>query len=316
MNKKDLRTIIINKIVGSIPPHIKPVNFLSETLDIGKESAYRRLRGEMSFTIEELTLLAQKLDFSLDKLIWQNRDSNEVVIDLPVYDDPRQTFLDRLKKYRQEVDIRLQYENSETIMALNYLPAEFSFHYKDIFKFSCYTWLHRKNKSSSKLRYSDVEISPELEELREEIARDSRKIRNNTYILDSNVFLSPLKEVAYFYKLGLINDEEIMRIKKDYHDLIDYVEKMVRFGGEGSDYFYLSNINIDVNSSYNNWNGNIMSSFNFHFFNKIIITNPIRCNALHEWMESLKKYSILITESNEIAQAEYFEKQRGYIELL
>lgn len=315
--KKNIRKTIIHAIVKLIPPHIKPVDYISDTLDIGKESAYRRLRGNMSFSIEELILLSQDLGFSIDELIGLKNDSNRVTVELSNEDDPMETFLKKIKRYRKEVDARLKDENSNTIMGINYLPAIFCVHNKDLFKFSYYAWLHRRNSGMIKQRYADISIPEELESLRSSLDMDARKIKYNTFILDSNVFLSPLKKMRYLHKLNLLSNEDLTILKKAFHQLIDAIERLVRNGNSELGikyYFYLSDLNIDVNSSYNVSNGQAMSSFNFYFFNRIIIHNPEICEAHKEWLESLKRYSTLITESNEIVQAEYFERQRRYID--
>ncbi|MDH6387777.1 hypothetical protein M2474_001207 [Dysgonomonas sp. PH5-37] len=315
----DIKVSIINRILKLIPPHVKPVNYLAETLDIGKESAYRRLRGEMSFSFTEMIKLSQDLKFSLDEIVGLTKDTPKAVIDLKIDKDPKQTFLEKFRKYKEEIDLRLQDETSSTTMALNCMPAEFCVHFKDIFKFFYFAWLHRKHTGLSKLYYSDIEITPELELLRSKLNVSSLEVNNNTYIMDPNVFLGPLREVCYFRKLKLMNDDDFLLIKKNFHDMIDFVEKMVRTGGseKGAKHlFYLSNFNIDGNSSYSICDGNVRSSFNFHFYNRVIITNPEICEIHKEWLDSLKKYSTLITTSNEIVQANYFEKQREYIDRL
>lgn len=318
---KNINSVIINAIVKSIPSHLKPVNYLSDILDIGKESAYRRLRGKMSFSIEELVVLSQNLGLSIDELVGLKYNNNEILVDLKKDLDTTEAFLNKLKKYKKEVDALIKDENSNTTVVLNYLPAVFCVYYKNLFKFSYYAWLHRRNTNLSKLHYSDVEVNPELEDIRSSLDIESRKVKNATFILDSNVFLSPLKKVRYFHKLKLINDDEISLIKNDFHQMMDLMEKLVRTGGSDSVqgvkyYFYLSDINVDVNSSYSVWDDNVMSSFNFYFLNRIVAHNSEICEAHREWLESLKRYSTLITESNEIAQAEYFEKQREYIDQL
>jgi hypothetical protein len=59
-NRKDALT---TKILDSIPKNIKPIEYLIKILDISKESAYRRLRGEIPFTFEEMSKLSLDLDF-------------------------------------------------------------------------------------------------------------------------------------------------------------------------------------------------------------------------------------------------------------
>ena len=50
----NLNKIVLTKILDIMPENLKPVTLLMEVLDIGKESAYRRLRGEKPFSMEEI----------------------------------------------------------------------------------------------------------------------------------------------------------------------------------------------------------------------------------------------------------------------
>jgi DNA-directed RNA polymerase subunit F len=316
---KNIKTIVIDKILELIPSHIKPVDYLSEVLDISRESAYRRLRGKMSFYFEELITLSELLGFSLDELVALKPDNTKVLIDIKINKDPAAGFLEKMERYKIDVDNRCMDKSSSSILALNYLPAEFCVHRKSLFKLSYYLWLHWKERGILKPKYSEIEISPELEELRRYIDKKVRRLENNSFILDPNVFYTPLKLVCYFRDLGLIDNENIKSIKEDLHNMINAIEREVRISDlhpEGNNYFYLSNFNIDVNSGYYTWNGNISSSFALNFFNRIVITNPEICEAHKEWFLSLKKYSTLISGSNEVAQAEYFKKQREYVNWL
>jgi len=318
MNETEIRKLIIDHILIRIPSYIKPVDYISETLDIGKESAYRRLRGEMSFTFDEIIKLSLELNFSIDDIIGGSSEKRAFV-DIEVDKDPEQNVILRLQSYKKDAERRLEDPFSSAIMAINFLPTTFCVHFPVLFKFSYYSWLHRKYRRPSRLYLSEVQILPIMESLRKKLDVLYRKISNNTFIFDPNVFLSPIREVHYFYELGLITNDEVKMIKSDFHKLIDLIEKMVRTGesAPGSQfYFYLSNLNIDSNSSYNTWNNNVTSTFNFHFLSPIVVNNSILCELHKEWLESLKKYSTLITQSNEIIQAEYFERQREYVDRL
>lgn len=312
----DIRKKIIKKITALIPPHIKAVDYLSDILEISKESAYRRMRGEMSFAFDEIIKLSKELGFSIDELTGLDQ-GHRVAVDFTVETNPKQAFFIKLSKYKEDIDARLRDRESHSMMALNYLPSAFTVHFRHLFKFAYYTWLQRKRKAGAKLYYSDITISPELESLRKQLDIDGRNIRHNTFILDHNVFLSPIKEIHYFYKMRFVTSNELIELKEDFHNMLDFVEKMVRTGesNPGTEYFfYLSDFNIDSNSSYNVWSDKVTSSFNFNFFNRIVISNPEICEIHKEWLDSLKKYSTLITQSNEIVQAAYFEKQRRYVD--
>lgn len=56
-------------------------NFLTDTLCIGRESVYRRLRGEVAFTIDEVAQISCKLGISIDQIIG-NHLYNRVTFDM------------------------------------------------------------------------------------------------------------------------------------------------------------------------------------------------------------------------------------------
>lgn len=316
---KDIKTIVINKILELIPPYIKPVDYLSEVLDISRESAYRRLNGKMSFYFEELIILSEALEFSIDELVALKTDNNKVIIDFKINKDASEAFLNKMRKYKDDIDNRIMDKSSSSMLALNYFPAEFCVHHKSLYKLAYYLWLHWRDRGIVKSKLSEIEMPPELEELRSYINVKARTLSNNSFILDPNVFLTPLQLVHYFHNLELINNEEIKIIKRDLRQILYFAEKMVRTStsdSESSNYIYLSGFNIDVSSGYYEWNGKISSSFSFSFFNRIVLTKPEICEAHKEWFLSMKKYSTLISGSNEAAQAEYFKKQREYVDWL
>ena len=65
--KKNLNSVLIAIVLDKIPTTIKPVSYLMELLNLSRESAYRRLRGEISFSFEETAKLSTALDFSVDR---------------------------------------------------------------------------------------------------------------------------------------------------------------------------------------------------------------------------------------------------------
>lgn len=317
--KKNIREQIIRKIVESVPFGVKPSDYIAEVLDISKESAYRRLSGKMSFYVEELVILSGSLGFSVDELIARTNDESKVLISVETHEDPSIFFLERIKRFGLFLDKRLSDNSSEMIIALNYLQVEFCLNYESLFRLMYYLWIHWKVKNSNGLKYSEVKISPELLDLCKNLNCGVQELTNTTYIIDPNVFLTPLNLVLYYNKLGLINNEEKKEIKEDFHNMMDTIEKRLRAVDslmETKNYYYRSNFNIDVNSAYYIRNGEASSSFLLYFFNQVVVNSPKICKAHKEWLQSLMKYSILISGSNEIDQAEYLKKQREYIDRL
>ena len=64
----ELNTGLIEALKEKLPPKTNLANLLMDTLYIGREAIYRRLRGEVPFTLEEAALISRKLGVSLDKI--------------------------------------------------------------------------------------------------------------------------------------------------------------------------------------------------------------------------------------------------------
>ena len=64
--QNELNTSLIEAVKEKLPLKENLANLLIDTLYIGKEAIYRRLRGEVPFTLEEAALISRKLGVSLD----------------------------------------------------------------------------------------------------------------------------------------------------------------------------------------------------------------------------------------------------------
>ena len=84
---------LIEAMKEKLPLKGQLADMLMDTLYIGKEAVYRRLRGEVPFTLQESALISRKLGISLDKIIGLSFKSNAMFnINIVDYDDPFESF--------------------------------------------------------------------------------------------------------------------------------------------------------------------------------------------------------------------------------
>lgn len=75
MESTGAQQIFFGHIKGLLPQHISFVDEIAEVLNISNDSAYRRIRGEKSITLEEIKKLCTTFKISLDQLLHLNSDS-------------------------------------------------------------------------------------------------------------------------------------------------------------------------------------------------------------------------------------------------
>ena len=315
--KEELKKRIVVHILKFIPKNQKPVSYLANALNVSRESAYRRLRGDIPFTMEELIVLATNLDFSIDA-IYDIEKQNQAFYDFSRAGkkDTNDFFLLMLKKYNELLGKMKAAQKIETIMAFNTFPPPFFTSHPCLFKFLYYKWLLQNNGDQRNKPYSETLIP-------EEAAVFQRKIRENiitgedvTLILDTNIFLNLIKEIQYFYQRKLLSKEEIHLLKDDMLRFIETYEEIVQTGNYGSAkaQIYLSPLCVNSNMVYYAYDNSVEPLFWIFTINPVVIQNAGIISMQLKWFNNLRQQSALITQSNEIKQAEFFYQQREYLD--
>jgi hypothetical protein len=317
MDRK-INELLTEKILRRLPSNLKPVEYLVDTLDIGRESAYRRMRGEIPFSFSEIAELSLRLDFSVDEIIGKN-EKKRISFDLQAGFSPNleENFLLMFKEYDKIVESFCEAKDVEVLISVNRFKPLFIIEFDALFKFYYYKWMHQAAKTSINCTYSDIVIPDELLYLQKKIKSRINLIDNVTFIIDRNLFYNVAREIQYYYNRKLISEEDVLLIKQEMIAYLKYMEGLIQKGENeaGSTYnFYLSLLDIDSNTIYAKHADSLMSQCWIYAVNPIIITNPRICEMHKKWLESLKKYSVLITQSNEILQAVFLNKQREYVE--
>lgn len=112
---------IVNELIAAmkerIPRGINLANYLTDALCMGKEAVYRRLRGEVAFTFDEIAMISCKLGISIDQIIG-NHQSNRVTFDLNLLHSPNP-----LESYYEIIERYLRIFNYvKMISARRYIP--------------------------------------------------------------------------------------------------------------------------------------------------------------------------------------------------
>ena len=305
------------KILESIPENIKPIEFLTELLNIGKESAYRRMRSEIPFTFEEITKLALELDFSVDEIIGRNKDER-IFLDLQSNSTAthEENFLAAIQEYYKYCELISNAQTKEVLIVLNRLSLSSIIGFDSLFKLYYYNWKHQTYNISLNDPFCDTVIPPDINAIRQQFRILKPNLYNVHYIIDREIFQNIVRAIQYYYNRKLITDDEIIVLKEELQLVLRNMENVMQTGCNecgASMSYYLSLLDIESNINCATFDGNIASLHWMHPVNSICIINQEICKMQKRWIESIKKYSILITLSNEILQAEFINKQIEYL---
>jgi hypothetical protein len=317
MNKK-LNGILVKKIIESVPKSKKTIQYITDVLKIGRESTYRRMRGDIPFTFEEISKLASNLNFSIDEIVGRNMgnytifsDSNHEVLS---YLDER--FFTIHSRFYDMLNLVGKSKEMDILFSINRIDSIFLSGFDTLFKFYYYKWMHQYRGTFQDQSFSEIEIPSQIFSVKQKINSTINTIKSVTFFLDQNVLIKLMREVQYYYSRKLISEEDLQTIKNEMLQLLDSIETLLQTGinKTGSHYyFYLSLLDIDSSSVFGTYDGNTILQY-WIYADMANITNVEMINSHKNWITSLKRYSVLISQSNELSRAVFLDRQRKCID--
>jgi len=218
-----LNTIITERT----PKEETTISFVMSLLHLSKESAYRRLRNEIPYTVREVAVLTTKLTISLDELFDAKEEKAPLRLNLIESASPADSYADRLRTVNQVLSV-----------------------------------------------------------------------------------------IEFYRRIRFITDLELLDLQKELLELLNQFEKISRTGylSSGSSVqLYLSDLPVESNLVLIDRGEEVAVIFPNSGGYPIVSTSTKVFEAEKEWFDSLLKFSVLMTRSNEILQSNYFSRQRCFV---
>ena len=290
-----------------------------DILYIGKEAIYRRLRGEVPFTLAEAAVISRKLGISLDKMIGVSfRDNAVFDMNIVSSEKPFEAYYSILEKQVDLFRSVKEDETSEIGTSSNIIPQTLSLKYNMLSKFRLFKWMYQNENIKCK-HFEEMEIPQKMVEKQKEYSDLVSHIHSVDYIWDNMIFSHLVNDIQYFCSIHLITDEDKDMLKEELFLLIDEMEELSARGKSkaGNDVkIYISNINFEATYSYLDTSSTQLSLIRIYSINSITTQDQEMFRGLKEWIQSLKKFSTLISESGEMQRIQFFKQQREIISTL
>lgn len=309
----------VTAIKEKFPERGTLTNMLADLLMIEKEAVYRRLRGDVPFTIFETAAIANKLDISLDHIIGCSlKKSRPFHMKMVNFLHPREEDYKMLEHFLEALRHLKNDPDSEVGDALNILPQSIVLGYRNIYRFYLFKWLYQCGDATP-TKYSEIIPPDRLLMINHEIITEVRQAAHAYHVIDSMTFLYLVNDIKYFSSIYLITREEINVLKKELHIFLDDMEALAARGywEEGKNvHFFVSSINFETSYSYvetRNCHVTMLKSFTL---NDATSCDEEIFQRMKKWLQSLIRTSTLISKSGEKDRIMFFEQQRRIVDTL
>lgn len=138
MEDNSIQKELFLHIKNSLPAHLSMVDEIASLLDLSYDSVYRRIRGEKPVTLNELKILCEHFQLSLDQVLQLHTDK-VLFTDLEA-----KGAVTNFNEYLQGMISQLQYFNSFSQKEMLYLskdiPVFYFFYTKELAAFKSFFW--------------------------------------------------------------------------------------------------------------------------------------------------------------------------------
>lgn len=323
MKNEDLHYKFIEALKLKIPSKNKLVSVITDTLNIERESAYRRLNGRVLFTVQEVGILAVKLNISLDSLLYSDKafTSMPFKIHKPLQARSLNDLADLMLESHLSVISRMCENEAEMGVVFDSLPIELCIPHTNLCRFMYFKWGHYFVGTNEFAKFKNWLLPPRIVQHNSELIEKYKKYKRIFYIWDIPVIWNLAKDIKYFHSIYVLDHEDVGLIKKDLHEMLFRIEEIAKGVrkeplDEGNIYFYISNVNIGTYYSYHLSEDDFCCFFKSYFIQSIVSDDYSIFTNLKNLINSMKTVSTLISGSGEKERRLFFEEQHRIIDLI
>ncbi|MDD5570696.1 MAG: hypothetical protein PHD97_06005 [Bacteroidales bacterium] len=318
VSDKSVQQQFISRINEMLPSNISLVDEIEDLLGISKDSAYRRMRCETPFSIDETIALCNHFGISLDSFI--KEDSGSVSFNYKNIGSTQEDFVNYLKSILEDLKKIKSSANAHIYYSAEDVPLFHNFIVPEIARFKIFYWLKSvlNVPEFSKQKYSPELLSGEYDKLGKDILNLYVSIPSTEIWTDSTVN-SLLKQIIYYCETGMFKSKaEALNMCDKALELYSSIEKQAEYNSkfvseaakhnnENNFKLYQSDVEVGNNCILVKTVNNNTVYLTHSTFNNMQTTNCKFCEEMEIWFTNLIKKSVLISGVSEKHRYKYFQ---------
>ena len=312
----DIQSVFLEQIKGRVPKNISFADKLGELLNISRDSAYRRIRGETVLSLDEVKKLCDRFGVSLDALF-----SPTVTTSLFHHRALSTTYT--LEQWLNSVGSNMKFVNEfgqrEMIFAARDLPIFQFFRIPELSTFKMFFWLKTVIKDP---HYINQTYHPDV--IPKEIIQAGNKLWKlyatvpSTEIWSDEAINETLKQIEFYHECRhFSNSKQGVQLSDRLIELLNLVKGEAADGKKtGGETFRLfeNEILIADNTVFARMDKMRIVFINYNSLNLLTTHQETFCDKAEKYLNNLIMNSTLISTSSEKGRNKFFNKMRERIE--
>ncbi|MCB9262046.1 MAG: hypothetical protein H6607_06700 [Flavobacteriales bacterium] len=309
----------VDYLKKSVSVNVLLADELAEVLAVSKDSAYRRLRSETPFTIDEAMKVCSH--FKLDLSLFFNKLNQSITFKFNKLYDLKGGFEQYLSGIKNFIDYASK-TGGKIIYAAEDVPIFHHFDYPALATFKLFYWQKAVLNESSLVgqRFRKELIHPDTLKSGKDLLESYNNIESTEIWTEESVN-STLRQILYMVESGQFEsfgDAEVVlhEVRQMMSDLQQKAEKASKLNDSSKQNLTIYNSEVLIgNNCILVEHPEVPTVFISHnTFNSLSTTDADFCSETSKWMQNLIRKSTLITDVSETHRYRFFKKINAEID--
>ena len=325
MDVNQIQQQLFQAIKTKLPAESSVADEVGKLLGISSDSAYRRMRGEKTITIDELYILATHYKISVDQLM--NIQAAGFLFQGPIVNTSTYGFDQYLTSVLHTLANFTSFKSNEIYYSCKDMPIFHHFHFREIAAFKWFFWhkTYLQHPSFARKKFKFPDYPDELFNLDQKVLNvynqlSSREIWN---IESMSIFFRQIE----FYRDSQVfeSDSDVFKLYEALEKTWDHLERQAALGYKfryddpeqkplGEFKMYFNEVLLGDNSLLVVTDGVKMGFLVHTTFNYLMTRDVTFTENMYNHMQNQMKRSTLISEVSEKERSRFFRIIRERIQ--
>jgi hypothetical protein len=292
---------------------------MAELLNISRDSAYRRLREETGLTLDEVRILCDRYNVSIDSLM--ERDSGRVSFEPRAQYGPGlslKSWLEAIHGHLRTIGTK---PDGQMVWHSKELPIFHYFRFPQLAAFKLYWWMNLSNGDFSIEKYNERNIGVDLISLAERTWNVYSRL-SSTEIISRELMNTTLRQIEYAHESGFLSQSQAVKLCQDCSDLVQQLERQTRLGvkqdndaSKGGKFdVYVNDLMIGDNTILFKSGDEKLAFVTYNNFNIMSTNHDSFCKQTEHFMNAMIRSGMLISRVAERERIKFFKGIQVQIE--
>ncbi|MBN3036314.1 MAG: hypothetical protein JW861_12080 [Bacteroidales bacterium] len=315
----DLQKAIFEEVKQKLPQNVSLVHEISELLGVSYDSAYRRIRGVKSLSLDELFTICSHFGIPLDPHFGVK--GNKVLFESMFVEPEKIGIKEWLQKIHSDILRMAEVKEARIIYAARDIPFYHFFQIPEIAAFKVFFWQKTLFRFPEYIdrKFSIGGYDSGIQELGTKILLTSIKIPTRE-IWNEDTFSIFLRQIEYYWISGLFEKvEEVLilcdKLEQWLRHLESQAERGYKFlygmepsGVEDSFRLYENEVVLNDNTILARLDGRKITYLTYNVISLLVTTDQTFNDSIEKYLTGLMRESILISASAARERSRFFNR--------